>query len=174
MKIISKLQKVGSNSKYANTNNHYYALQFYTNTEFLDEDSETLERNMLTEMSEENVSGFVDKYGMNPEILLRLVTKLTDSMVEPLVDGYYDKTNDFGEVSNTKKKKKKKKKKEKPAKSKSQKKKTKPKKKKIDKRAQTNAFHTARSQQPSTPKKKKIPKRIASPSGIVHITVHFQ
>ena len=116
-------------------------------------------------MSEENVSGFVDKYGMNPEILLRLLTKLTDSMVEPLVDGYYDKTNDFGEVSNTKKKKKGKK--DKPIKSKSQKKKTKPKKKKIDQqRAQTNAFHIARSKQPSTPrKKKKIPKRISSPSG---------
>ena len=121
---------------------------------------------MLTEMNDGNVEQFVDKYGINPEILLRLLTKISDSLVEPLVDGYYDKTNDFGEVTNSKKKKKKKKgKKDKHTKSKSQKKKTKPKKKAKDQaqRAQTNAFYKPpKSSNAFSPKKAP---RIASPSG---------
>ena len=68
---------------------------------------------MLTEMNDETMSEFVSKYNMNPEVLLRLTTTISDSLIEPLIEGYYDKTNDFGEVTNSKIKKKPKKQKKK-------------------------------------------------------------
>eukprot|EP01084_Bolivina_argentea_P313927 543702_1 len=112
---------------------------------------------MLTEMTPENVSEFVNKYGINPEILLRLLTALGDSLVEPLVEGYYDRTNDFGTVTNSayrekqrKKKQRLKAKKSKPQKSVSRKAKVKPKRKKKRERAQTDALYAAKQQKPSS------------------------
>lgn len=86
--------------------------------EFLEEDRETMEANILTPINDATVSTFVQKYGINPEILIRLLNPLCQSLRDPLLEGFYDKTNDFGGVSNAKKKKKKKKNDVRPLKSK--------------------------------------------------------
>merc|ERR1712129_46876 len=121
-------------------------------------DNETLERNMLTEMNKSTTSEFQSKYKINPQTLLQLTTNISDSLIEPLIEGYYDKTNDFGNITNSKRKKKtKKKKKQKSKTPKSLSPKNHKNKIKEHQRAQTAIPNSTTA---TTPKTSKSPKKI--------------